>query len=55
MTGKVILIVLAAALLHAAWHAVVKSSNDKTASMVAAKGFSKAVTLCGAAMLRFAC
>jgi len=35
MTDKVILIVLAAALLHAVWNAVVKGSNDKRVSMVA--------------------
>jgi len=35
MTGKVFLVVLAAALLHAAWNAVVKGSRDKTVSMVA--------------------
>ena len=54
MSDKVILIELAAALLHALWNAVVKSSNDKTVSMVAVKVFSKAVTLCGMEMLRFA-
>lgn len=35
MSDKVILIVLAAALLHASWNAIVKSSHDKTVSMVA--------------------
>lgn len=35
MTDNVILVVLAAALLHAVWNAVVKGSNDKTVSMVA--------------------
>ncbi len=35
MTDKVILVVLAAALLHAVWNALVKGSSDKTASMVA--------------------
>ena len=54
MSDKVILMELAAALSHAVWNAVVKSSNDKTVSMVAVKVFSKAVTLCSAAMLLFA-
>ena len=35
MTDKVIMVVLAAALLHAIWNAVVKGSNDKIVSMVA--------------------
>jgi len=35
MTDKVILIVLAAALLHAIWNAVVKGSDDKIVSMMA--------------------
>ena len=34
MTDKVILVVLAAALLHALWNAVVKGSGDKTVSSV---------------------
>ena len=54
MSDRVILIELAAALLHVVWNAVVKSSNDKSVSMVAVKVFSKVVTLCVVAMLRFA-
>lgn len=53
MSDKVILMELAAALSHAVWNAVVKSSNDKTVSMVAVTVFSKVVTLCDVEMLRF--
>ncbi len=35
MTDKIIMVVLAAALLHAVWNAMVKGSSDKTVSMFA--------------------
>ena len=35
MTDRIIMVVLAAALLHALWNAIVKGSSDKAVSMLA--------------------